>query len=265
MKGGFGGSPIPKIPTNTPKGFGSPSIQSAEKKKSFQVESTAQVFVAPIVRDPNTAKTAAIAHIPTINTNYPGLRAVHGDPPVFEIDNAFSEEQCSSFISRAELFGKKVQSQTFKDYAGVKRTSTTWYVPYKHVEELTKLATDLTGIPSTHFEEPQIVRYEMGQQFSWHYDAIPASLNKNGGNRLATLLVYLNSLPSSAGGATMFKDINISVSPITGKALLFFPCFSDGAPDDRTMHCGQICGETKWVAQMWIHESEYTPVSVSRE
>jgi prolyl 4-hydroxylase len=155
------------------------------------------------------------------------------------------------------------QSAAFGDYSGSKRTSTTWYLPYKEVPELLALATEITGLPPENFEEPQIVRYEIGQQFTWHYDAIPPTLNKNGGNRLATLLVYLNTLTSSAGGATSFKDLNLMVRPEIGKALLFFPCFADGASDERTMHCGQMCSETKWVAQIWIHQSAYTPVSVN--
>ena len=47
---------------------------------------------------------------------------------------------------------------------------------YQDVPELIAQASALTGLPSSHFEEPQIVRYEIGQQFSWHFDSIPASL-----------------------------------------------------------------------------------------
>ena len=31
----------------------------------------------------------------------------------------------------------------------------------------------ILGCDIHQFEEPQVVRYEIGQQFSWHYDAIP--------------------------------------------------------------------------------------------
>lgn len=40
---------------------------------------------------------------------------------------------------------------------------------------------------------------------------------------------------------------------------MFFPCLADGTPDDRTMHAGQVAGETKWIAQMWLHENDYIP------
>ena len=68
------------------------------------------------------------------------------------------------------------------------------------------------------------------------------------GNRLATFLVYLNDC--EMGGATCFKDINIQVKPQKGKALLFFPCYKDGKPDDRTTHAGQVAMDTKWIAQV---------------
>ena len=40
------------------------------------------------------------------------------------------------------------------------------------------------------------------------------------------------------------------VKPQKGKGLLFFPSFHDGKPDDRTMHAGQVCMDTKWIAQV---------------
>lgn len=108
---------------------------------------------------------------------------------------------------------------------------------------------EILNIPIERYEEPQIVRYEMGQQFTWHYDALPASLaKKTSGQRIATVLIYLNTV--EAGGATAFKDLNIRVKPEKGKALIFFPCSLDGVPDDRTMHAGQISFDTKWIAQL---------------
>jgi len=56
-------------------------------------------------------------------------------------------------------------------------------------------------------EEPQIVRYRTGEEFSWHYDEIPSSQLSNGGQRQATLLVYLNDLDEDQGGGTVFRDL----------------------------------------------------------
>eukprot|EP01038_Epipyxis_sp_PR26KG_P015738 gene15738-21305_t len=122
------------------------------------------------------------------------IKVVHADPPVFEIPHFFSDELCDTYIQRADSVGKMYNSQTFSIDYSTKRTSTTWYLHYKDVPELIHHANKLTNIPITHFEEPQIVRYELGQQFSWHYDAIPQKLNTNGGQRIVTLIVYLNNM-----------------------------------------------------------------------
>jgi hypothetical protein len=115
-------------------------------------------------------------------------------------------------------------------------------------------------------EEAQIVRYRTGEEFTWHYDEIPSAQLANGGQRIATLLVYLNSIQK--GGGTIFRDLkdatglsHLTMQPKQGSALLFFPAFVDGTPDDRTLHKGEIAVEEKMIAQMWIHEREYTPVT----
>lgn len=187
-------------------------------------------------------------YCPTLNMSYPGLKVLHNDPLVLEIDSFFDDRLCDEYIARAVERGERYSSQTFAANTATQRTSTTWYLKYDQVPEFLLKANQLTNKLIETYEEPQVVKYELGQQFSWHYDALPASLNKNGGQRVATLIVYLNSV--ATGGATAFKDLKLQVRPVKGKALLFFPCTADGTPDDRTMHAGQVAGDTKWIAQL---------------
>jgi len=137
-------------------------------------------------------------YCPQFNMNFPGIRRIHVDPPIFEVDNFFSADLCEHMIQRASNKGIQVASQTFSPLTSTKRTSTTWYLPYSDVPEFLIKANKLTGFPIINFEEPQIVRYEMGQQFSWHYDSIPKSILDNSGQRIATLLVYLKQLTKVA-------------------------------------------------------------------
>merc|ERR1719161_3445805 len=77
------------------------------------------------------------------------------------------------------------------------------------------------------FEQMQVARYEHGQHFLAHEDAFDRSLAaSNGFQRRATLLLYLNDVPE--GGETRFEYLNVSVRPVAGSALLFFPAFADG-------------------------------------
>ena len=75
--------------------------------------------------------------------------------------------------------------------------------------------------------------------------------------------MYLNTVPTSGG--TQFRDLKgpdgkpLTVRPVQGSALLFFPADKAGVPDDRTLHCGEPLaeGEEKWIVQMWIHQHAY--------
>ena len=117
----------------------------------------------------------------------------------------------------------------------------------------------------------QLVRYQPGQYFNWHYDAVPPTLLNNGGQRVCTLLVYLNDCPEA--GRTSFRDLRaggtdangrplrVQVAPKKGRAIIFCPAAADGTPDERTLHAGEptAAGEDKWIAQLWLHERSYVP------
>lgn len=217
------------------------------------------------------------------------LKLLHQDPPVFSIENFFSQadvEQYKSMIESNEGSngggsGDAVQlsSPTFSSSLSLsRRTSTTWFCKYESMISLLAKAQALLNVDLKQMEEPQLVRYRTGEEFSWHYDEIPSAQLSNGGQRLATLLVYLNDMEDDRGGGTVFRDLkppvkesskrkkrgsangneeHLTVRPKSGTALVFFPAFKDGKPDQRTLHKGEVALDTKMIAQLWIHESEY--------
>ncbi|KAL3777436.1 hypothetical protein ACHAWO_004720 [Cyclotella atomus] len=201
------------------------------------------------------------------------LNLLHSDPPVLTIDNFFSRQECEEYMHLVDSTSDEydegntipIVSPTFANSIS-RRTSTTYFCRYSSVPTLLWKAQHLLNNVDVHqFEEPQIVRYRNGQEFSWHYDEIPKVQLENGGQRLATLLVYLNDV--ERGGATVFRDLTAlsdnkrgqqcKVSPKQGTALLFFPSFKDGTPDQRTLHKGEVALDEKMIAQVWIHEREY--------
>jgi hypothetical protein len=153
-------------------------------------------------------------------------------------------------------------------------------------------------------EEVQLVRYMgEGQGFGWHEDALSeqeATVDA-GGQRIATLLVYLDDCQDGSG-RTLFRDLRgggkdgkqrLGVSPKKGRALLFFPAISTTASiveddnessdedngafgnvyfdqtraDHRTTHAGEPpTGQNgqKHIAQLWIHSGKHTPVVFGR-
>ncbi|KAJ1638593.1 hypothetical protein T492DRAFT_942798, partial [Pavlovales sp. CCMP2436] len=203
--------------------------------------------------------------MPTLDTSRKTMRLLHLCPPVLVVDNFLSADECDALVALTEgEEAYEVQSATFSALTAAARTSTTWYTKHTAVPTLIGRAVELTGADPNTFEEPQIVRYKVGQRFSWHYDEVPKSLlakEGSGGQRRATLLVYLNDV--ALGGATAFRDLGVTVQPRKGRALLFFPSDCDSTPDERTLHAGEapLQGE-KWIAQFWLHERSYTPVVV---
>ena len=201
---------------------------------------------------------ALLTYSPALDLKYKGIRVVHKDPYIFEIDGFFDDATCDRYISMAEEQGDAYASGKFSSTASSTRSSTTWYMPYPSVPEFLSKISDLLGKDINTFEEPQVVRYELGQQFTWHYDALPKSMVDDAGQRIGTIIIYLNDC--AMGGATVFKDLGpLQIKPVKGKALLFFPCNQEGKEDDRTMHAGQVAMDTKWIAQTWIRQQPYTP------
>ena len=217
------------------------------------------------------------------------FRVLHVDPMVLAVDDFFTPEECDNYVNLCKAPKKRTSSNDMpmmsrsktvgKDsLAKAQRTSTTWFHHFKSVPELVAKATRLLGLDTIdRWEEPQTVRYQQSEKFTWHLDALAPSdnLNDTGGQRVATLLVYLTDIGEGNGGSTQFRDLGgedeeyLKVQPKKGSALLFFPA-AGGIPstpfDIRTLHAGEALSaeatEEKWIAQMWLREnSKYSPTA----
>lgn len=194
------------------------------------------------------------------------IKFLHKSPPVLAIENFFSQGDCDE-MRIATKSAQEVDSATFSGAMST-RTSTSWFCRFQDVPVLLAKANKVLNIPLENMEEPQVVRYQKGQEFSWHYDEVPFTQLSNGGQRLATILVYLSDVDTDCGGGTAFRDLltiddkPLVMQPKKGTALLFFPAFRDGTPDDRTLHRSEAmtCALEKWIAQMWVHKHSYQAV-----
>ena len=86
----------------------------------------------------------------------------------------------------------------------------------------------------------------MGSDF---FDPEDACELANGGNRQATMLIYLSSLAQADGGATHFPRAKLSVQPRCGDALLWWNTRCDGRVDPSSAHAGEVVlsSTSKWV------------------
>jgi len=120
----------------------------------------------------------------------------------------------------------------------------------------------ITGLPVEHGEGLQILNYKPGGEYQPHFDFFnpkrpgEARQLRVGGQRVATLVIYLNSPP--AGGATAFPKLGLEVAPVKGNAVFFRYQLPDGGLDERTLHAGlPVESGEKWIATKWLREHPY--------
>ncbi|MGH8784381.1 MAG: 2OG-Fe(II) oxygenase [Cupriavidus necator] len=120
----------------------------------------------------------------------------------------------------------------------------------------------VTGVPAEHGEGLQILNYKPGGEYQPHFDYFnpqrpgEARQLSVGGQRIATLVIYLNT--PEAGGATAFPRVGLEVAPVKGNAVYFRYLLPDGKLDERTLHAGlPVASGEKWIATKWLRERPY--------
>ncbi|GKY91956.1 hypothetical protein MPSEU_000167200 [Mayamaea pseudoterrestris] len=197
-----------------------------------------------------------------VNPNYPGLRVVNRDPPMFAVDQFLTPSECFFLIHAAQdSFGPAPVVGKGSGEVSPARTSSTCYLAREDLANLMRKVCLLTGKPMEHCELPQVGRYFSTQQYLQHYDAFDLETEDgqrfaaNGGQRTITVLIYLNNVTN--GGHTRFPALNIDVKPQEGMALVFFPASIDGVMDRMALHAAMPAIDTKYVSQIWIRQSTY--------
>ncbi|KHJ45353.1 prolyl 4-hydroxylase subunit alpha-2 family protein [Trichuris suis] len=146
-------------------------------------------------------------------------------------------------------------------------------------EELQIANYGLGGHYDPHFDHARVANYGLAGHYDPHFDMslrnesnpykhgegnriatallykeeVNAFKSLNTGNRIATLMFYISQ--PEAGGATVFTELKIGVSPTKRDAVFWHNLLRNGEGDVRTRHaaCPVLAG-VKWVANKWIHE-----------
>jgi prolyl 4-hydroxylase len=189
-------------------------------------------------------------------------------PVVAVLDDVFSAEECDAVVAlaRARLQPSATLSPTtgenqVKDH----RTSQGAFLDDAEsplLQRLNRRIAEITGQPVAHGEALHVLHYEVGAEYKPHHDyfdpANPgfAATLKRGGQRVATLIVYLNDVDGA--GDTVFPKIGLSIVPKKGSAVYFEYMNEDGQLDENSLHGGApvIRGE-KWVATKWVRQGVF--------
>jgi prolyl 4-hydroxylase len=123
-------------------------------------------------------------------------------------------------------------------------------------------AAAIMRMTEDHGEGLQVMHYGVGAQYVPHFDFFPPddpgsrSHLKNGGQRVSTLIMYLNDV--EAGGETVFPRIDFSYVPRMGQAVYFEYTAPDGSLDPLSLHGGApvVRGE-KWILTKWMRERAF--------
>ena len=187
-------------------------------------------------------------------------------PRLVLLGGFLSEDECDALIALSRP--RMARSQTVDRQSGGSevndaRTSDGMFFERGEAPLVRRIEQRIAALlrwPVEHGEGLQVLRYRPGAQYRPHFDyfdpAHPgtAAVLRQGGQRLATLLMYLQA--PQRGGATVFPDAGLQVSPAKGHALFF--SYESPDPSTGTLHGGApvLAGE-KWVATKWLREGAY--------
>jgi prolyl 4-hydroxylase len=197
-------------------------------------------------------------------TEFPSGRKICADPVVAVFDNFLSKEECTRFIEHAkprleraavaENGERIISGYRTNNLAPLRDAAASFQGP------IIERAAKLIGLPSENCEELQVLHYQVGEEYKIHSDTFDMAsdsgrvFTRQGGQRIATFLIYLNTV--TAGGETNFPEIDASMSPVRGRAMLFHNCFPRTViRDPRSDHQAMpVLEGEKWALPLWFRE-----------
>eukprot|EP00924_Labyrinthula_sp_SR-Ha-C_P011985 maker-scaffold_26-snap-gene-1.2-mRNA-1 protein AED:0.00 eAED:0.00 QI:142/1/1/1/1/1/2/115/368 len=210
--------------------------------------------------------------------NEPGvhytMKYLSKEPYIVQFDNFLTDEEIESMLTSVGL--KKLKRSTDQgkvnpetgvqeQLVSTSRTSENAWCTGKCerdplVKKVKKRISDLVEVPEENFENFQLLRYELGQEYKRHHDAGYDSMKQACGPRVLTFFLYLSDVEE--GGGTRFTDIDplITMMPKKGSAILWPSVLSDNLfrLDERTFHQAMpVVKGTKYAANSWIHLYDY--------
>jgi prolyl 4-hydroxylase len=140
------------------------------------------------------------------------------------------------------------------------------YEIQKIVNKIHTLNESITKIPKINQENIQVVKYNKGGFYKEHYDACSydaekcKNMNNNSGQRITTLLIYLND--NFEGGETKFthEKVKLNVKPEKGMAILFYNVSSkdNDIVHPLSLHTGsELLSGEKWICNVWSHKNKF--------
>ncbi|MSP94245.1 MAG: hypothetical protein EXR00_03165 [Alphaproteobacteria bacterium] len=193
----------------------------------------------------------------------PQARLVSESPRIGMVENFLRRDACDWLIARnrphlarAQIYDTETGSLTDQG----ERTNTAAGLDFSRAGIVLIIArarmAAIAGLSVEGFEDSVLLHYDVGEEFSPHYDFFDPSVaghapELQAGQRVLTFLTYLNE--GFEGGETGFPEIDRRYKGAKGEGLFFWNAALDGTPDPRTLHAGlPVATGEKWLLSQWI-------------
>ena len=198
------------------------------------------------------------------------VRMHSADPILYVVSDFLSNDECDAFIQASK--GKLKPSTVIGSDEHIQhesRTSENCWIQHdanEIVHEVSKRLSILVQMPIRNAEQYQLVYYKKGTEYKPHFDSFDYETEdgkKNwepGGQRLVTVLAYLNDVQE--GGGTEFPEMGVTINAKKGNVAVFHntlpltPTTNHSKVHPRSLHGGMpvIKGE-KWMVNLWFREN----------
>lgn len=188
------------------------------------------------------------------------------EPRVMIFGGLLTDQECDEMVALAHP--RLVRSETVDNATGgsevnAARTSDGMFFERGETGLIDKLERRIAALvrwPLENGEGLQILRYRPGAEYKPHHDYFdpihPGTVRilERGGQRVASLVMYLNT--PEGGGATVFPDVGLTVSPVKGNAVFF--TYDKAHVSTKSLHGGApVTAGEKWVATKWMREGVF--------
>jgi hypothetical protein len=189
------------------------------------------------------------------------------NPRVKIFHDFLSSAECDALIREGtdKLTPSMVVGKDGRSEASSSRSSSGTFLT-SHTEVIRRISQRIARVTMLPVENPEafyLLRYEVGQQYATHPDYFAVNtpeaadvVDRMGGQRVATLIMYLNDV--EAGGGTRFAFGGIGVKARRGQALFWWDGHPNGTVDANSWHMGEpVERGIKFVATTWIRERAF--------
>ena len=194
------------------------------------------------------------------------------DPIIYVVHNFLSNLECDAFIDAGmdNLKPSTVISSS-KPMIHNSRTSKNCWIPHDKnelIHEVSKRLSILVQMPIRNAEQYQLVHYSTGAQYKPHFDSFNFNSEegkkhwKPGGQRMITVIAYLNSIKDEDGGGTIFPELNIVIPAKKGDVLVFHNTLAKSsstthpAIHPKSLHGGMpVKRGEKWITNLWFRQN----------